>query len=80
VDEVAWTDRLLTTIRFLEDAKAVNALIIICGLKQSYVHEHLYYESTSSLRALDGLLCLTGMCKRASIIMWVSEDVTLSLF
>lgn len=40
VDEVAWTDRLLTIMRFLDDQKAVNGLIVICGLKQSYVDDH----------------------------------------
>ncbi|TFY68468.1 hypothetical protein EVG20_g3547 [Dentipellis fragilis] len=32
VDEVAWTDRLLTTMKFL-DEKAVNALLILSGIK-----------------------------------------------
>ncbi|KAA1473006.1 cohesin-associated protein Pds5 [Dentipellis sp. KUC8613] len=32
VDEAAWTDRLLTTMRFL-DEKAVNALLILSGIK-----------------------------------------------
>jgi sister chromatid cohesion protein PDS5 len=41
VDEVAWTDRLLTTMRYLDDEKAHNALMAICGLKQSYADAQL---------------------------------------
>lgn len=40
VDEVAWTDRLLSTMRYLSD-KSINILIGISGLKATYVYYFL---------------------------------------
>ncbi|KAG6833054.1 hypothetical protein H0H87_012065 [Tephrocybe sp. NHM501043] len=42
VDEVAWTDRLLHTMKYLED-RATNALLLLLGLKQvrPNVYDHL---------------------------------------
>ncbi|GLB39171.1 putative cohesin-associated protein pds5 [Lyophyllum shimeji] len=41
VDEVAWTDRLLHTMKYLEE-KSINAVLVLSGLKQvrSTVYEH----------------------------------------
>lgn len=36
IDEVRWTDRLLNTIKYLEDDKALNALLVCTNLKLGY--------------------------------------------
>jgi sister-chromatid-cohesion protein PDS5 len=37
VDEVAWTDRLLTVMAFLDDDQAVNTLLSMSGVQRGYV-------------------------------------------
>jgi sister chromatid cohesion protein PDS5 len=41
VDEVAWTDRLLQTMKYLEE-KAINAILTLTGLKYMCVHDPLF--------------------------------------
>ncbi|KAJ7432911.1 armadillo-type protein [Mycena galericulata] len=43
VDEVAWTDRLLTVIAFLDDDQAINILLTLSGVQRARptVFEHL---------------------------------------
>ena len=36
MDEVAWTDRILITMKYL-DEKTTSALLTVAGLKQMYV-------------------------------------------
>jgi sister chromatid cohesion protein PDS5 len=37
IDEVAWTDRLLQMMKYLEE-KSINAILTLTGLKYTYVH------------------------------------------
>jgi sister-chromatid-cohesion protein PDS5 len=37
VDEVAWTDRLLTVMAFLDDERAFNTLLTMTSLHRLYV-------------------------------------------
>lgn len=48
VDEVAWTDRLLQTMKYLEE-KSINAVLSLTGLKHMYVHDTLFATSVPFL-------------------------------
>ncbi|KAF8223437.1 cohesin-associated protein Pds5 [Tricholoma matsutake] len=51
VDEVAWTDRLLQTMKYLED-KSINAVLTLTGLK----HIILTYIGNTYIRSQGGII------------------------